>query len=95
MSRPRGEARLTVRVTPRAARDAVDGVRDGTLRLRVTAPPVEGAANAAVVRLISAAVGVTPSSVRIVGGDRGRTKVVVIEGVEPATLAARWPGLGV
>jgi uncharacterized protein (TIGR00251 family) len=95
VSQSRGEARVPVRVTPRAGRESIDGVREGALRLRVAASPVDGAANAAVVRLIAGAVGVAPSSVRIVRGSRGRNKIIAIEGVEPAVLTARWPGLGV
>jgi len=89
------EARLHVRVTPRGGLDSIEGIQDGSLRVRVAASPVDGAANVAAVRLIAAAVGVPPSAVRIVGGATGRRKVVAIEGIDRAALIARWPDLGV
>jgi hypothetical protein len=86
--------RFAVRLTPRGGRDAIDGVgEDGLLRVRVAAPPVEGAANEALCRLLARALGVAPGSVRIVGGASGRRKLVEAE-ADPARLAAAWPGLG-
>jgi uncharacterized protein YggU (UPF0235/DUF167 family) len=86
--------RFSVRLTPRGGREAVDGVgEDGALRARVAAPPVEGAANDALCRLLARALGVAPGDVRIVGGASGRRKLVEAD-VDPARLAAAWPGLG-
>lgn len=84
-----------VRLTPRAGIDRIDGVVDGVLRVRVTAAPVDGAANAALVRLLAQALRVPPSAVRLASGASSRSKRVVVEGLAPAALAARWPGLGV
>ncbi len=95
MSTPTRAARLSIRVTPRGGRDEIEGVRDGILHLRVVAAPVDGGANAAVTRLIADALGVAPSTVRIVAGSTNRRKVVAIEGIERAVLRARWPDLGV
>jgi uncharacterized protein YggU (UPF0235/DUF167 family) len=87
-------ARFAVRLTPRGGRDAIDGVgEDGVLRVRVAAPPVEGAANDALCRLLARALGVAPGSVRIVAGAGGRRKVVEAE-ADSARVAAAWPGLG-
>jgi uncharacterized protein (TIGR00251 family) len=72
---------FAVRVKPRASRDAIGGVWDGALVVRLTAPPVEGAANAALARLLGRALGVAPSAVRIVGGATSRTKRVAVSGV--------------
>jgi uncharacterized protein (TIGR00251 family) len=87
--------RIGVRVVARADRTTVDGVVEGRLRVRLTAAPVDGSANAALVRLLAAELGLSRDAVRIVAGHRSRTKVVAVEGVEPAALRARWPGLAV
>lgn len=75
---------LRVRVTPRASRDAISGERDGALVVRLSAPPVEGAANDALARLLGKALGVAPRAVRIVQGLAGRNKLVAITGVGAA-----------
>jgi uncharacterized protein YggU (UPF0235/DUF167 family) len=83
---------ITVRVTPRAGRDAVDGwTDDGVLLVRVRAAPAEGAANAAVARVVAKALGVAPSAVAIVRGGRARVKVVAVAGV-PAAIVSRSAG---
>jgi hypothetical protein len=88
------EARFTVRLTPRGGADRIDGVtHDGVLRARVSAPPVEGAANHALLRLLADELGVARRDVRLVAGAGGRTKVVVVDGLEPARAVERWPGL--
>jgi uncharacterized protein YggU (UPF0235/DUF167 family) len=87
------DARFAVRLTPRASVDGVDGVVDGVLRVRVTAPPVDDAANAALIRLLAVELGVPRRDVRIVAGAHGRQKLVVVDEVDPAVLAARWPDL--
>ncbi len=67
--------RLTVRVTPRAARDAVEGFGpDGVLRVRTTAPPADGAANAAVTKLLAAALNLPARDIVLVSGAASRTK---------------------
>ena len=77
---------LEVKVTPRASRDQIDGMRDGVLGVRVTAPPVDDAANRAVVKLIAKMVGVAQGRVRITRGSRGRRKIIEIDGVGPDAL---------
>jgi uncharacterized protein len=67
-----------VRVTPRAAANAVGGERDGALLVRVTAPPVEGKANHAVVELLAEALDVPPSEVHVDRGAAARTKRVSV-----------------
>jgi len=86
--------RFAVRLTPRGGRDRVDGVVDGVLRVRVAAPPVEGAANEALLRLLAAELGVPRRAVSIVGGTTGRDKVVSVDGPVAGAILARWPGLG-
>lgn len=87
-----GGVTLKVRVQPRASRDALGGERQGALVVRLTAPPVEGAANEALVRFLGKALDVAPSAVRIVGGATGRNKVVAVAGLDGATLRARLGG---
>lgn len=76
-----GAVRFSVRVQPRSSRAGVDGLHGEALRLRVNAPPVDGAANAAVIELLAGVLGVPRRAVRIVSGDASRTKVIEVEGV--------------
>jgi uncharacterized protein (TIGR00251 family) len=69
---------LRVRVAPRAASSLIGGERDGALVVRVTAPPADGAANEAVVRVLAKALDLPPSAVRLVRGARARTKVLSV-----------------
>jgi uncharacterized protein (TIGR00251 family) len=72
---------LDVRVIPRAARDELAGVRAGRLLVRVTAPPLDGRANAAVCTLLAKAAGVPKGAVSVVRGASSRDKRVRIDGV--------------
>ncbi len=83
---------LRVRVQPRAARDGLAGARAGALVVRLCAPPVDGAANAALRRLLGDALGIAPSRVAILRGGAGRDKLVRLEGVEPGALRALLAG---
>jgi uncharacterized protein (TIGR00251 family) len=79
---------LEVRVHPRASHEAVGGLHDGALEVRVTAPPADGRANLAVCRLVARAFGVRPGAVQLVSGAKSRRKRLRVEG-EPAALEAR------
>jgi uncharacterized protein len=86
-ARPReGGVRLTVRVQPRAARSEVVGAYGDALRVRLNAPPVDGAANAALVELLAGCFGVPRSAVRVVRGHSARTKLVDVDGVDVAAV---------
>lgn len=74
--------RLEVLVQPRSSRNAVTGWQGGALKLKVTAPPVEGAANAAVVEFLAEVLGIPRRAVRIVRGETARSKLVEIEAPE-------------
>lgn len=78
-----------VRVQPRASRDALAGEREGALVVRLTAPPVEGAANRALTRFLGRALGVAPSAVTIVSGGAGRSKRVAVAGIDAETARTR------
>lgn len=85
---------LSVRVTPRSGRTEVTGVDDdGILRIRVSAAPVDGAANAAAARIVAAELHVPPSSVEVVSGASSRHKRLRIHGADPARVLERWPGV--
>jgi uncharacterized protein (TIGR00251 family) len=81
-------ARIAVRLQPRASRDEIVGLRDGTLVVRVSAPPVDGRANSALCKLIAQRAGVAASQVSVVRGERSRDKLVEVEGVDAEALAA-------
>jgi len=79
--------RLTVRLTPRGGRDAIDGwTTDGVLRVRVAAAPSDGAANEALTRLLAGVLDVPPSRVRVVLGAASRTKTVAIDGLDAGSV---------
>ena len=77
---------FTVRVVPRASKSSVAGEYDGALRVRVAAPPVEGAANEELTRLLAQALGVPTRSVEITHGRVSKTKRVRVSGADPARL---------
>ena len=81
--------RITVRLTPRAGRNGIDGFgEDGALRIRVTAPPLDGAANDALVRVVAKALRLAPSAVTIVSGEASRVKVIEVDGIDEERLRA-------
>jgi uncharacterized protein (TIGR00251 family) len=80
--------RFAVRVQPRASRAAIRGLHGDALRVWLTAPPVEGAANRALVELLASALRVRPQNLRIVTGASARTKVVEVEGVAATAVLA-------
>jgi uncharacterized protein YggU (UPF0235/DUF167 family) len=93
--------RLAVRLTPKGGRDRIDGwARDEAgrafLKVRVSAPPVDGAANEALIALIAKAVGRPRSAVTLAAGASARLKMLDVEGLDEADLAAALgaPGSG-
>ena len=80
------DAQIAVRLRARAYRDELIGVRDGVLQAKVSAPPVDGKANKALCRLIAKRVGVAPSKVVVVRGEKSRDKLVRVEGVDALAL---------
>jgi hypothetical protein len=87
--------RFAVRLTPRSAIERVEDVVDGVLKVRVMAPAVEGAANNALIRLLADELGIARRDIQIVAGASSRQKLVVVDGVDPEAIVARWPGLRV
>ena len=80
--------RFEVRVQPRASRTELAGLHGGALKVRVAAPPVDDAANRALVEFLAECLGVARRSVRIVAGETSRTKVLEVDGVTPEQVAS-------
>jgi uncharacterized protein (TIGR00251 family) len=83
------ETRIRVRLTPRAAQDRIVGWEGETLRVRVTAPPVDGKANAALERLLAKELGLPKGAVAVIGGHTSRDKTVAIGGVVLEQIKAK------
>jgi uncharacterized protein (TIGR00251 family) len=81
-----------VRVIPRAPRTIVDGERSGAILIRLAAPPVDGAANDALVAFLAQGLGVPRRQVVIVSGERSRDKRVEIAGLDEAGVRRRLLG---
>src|SRR5262245_65253720 len=79
---------ISVRVVPRAGRSAIDGTRGDAVLVRLKAPPVDGAANAELIRVIAAALGVPARNVSIVSGEHAWQKRIAVDGVGRARAEA-------
>lgn len=84
-----GAVRFFVRVVPRASQSSIEGTYGGALKVRIAAPPVDGAANDELVAVLAKAFGVPKSRVRVVRGASSRTKSVEIDGVSSRELLQR------
>jgi uncharacterized protein len=80
---------LKLHVTPRGSRSEIIGWRNDTLCVKITAPPVEGAANAAVVKFVADSLGVRKSQVVLVSGERSREKTVKVTGLSDSDVRSR------
>ena len=81
-----GRFTFTVRVVPRASRTQIVGEVDGALRVRIAAPPVDGAANDELVRVLARALKVSRSAVAITAGQTSRLKRIAVSGIAPEAL---------
>lgn len=81
-----GSIRFNVRVQPRASRSEIVGLHGDAMKIRLAAPPVDGAANDALIALVADALGVSKRAVRIVTGGSSRSKIVEVEGVTAAAV---------
>ena len=84
-----GAVRFEVRARPRARKSRVAGERDGALVVELAAPPVDGAANSALVEVLAVSLGLARRSVTLVRGETSRTKLVEVEGVTAEDVRAR------
>ena len=81
-----GAITFSVRVVPRASRSEIVGEHDGALRVRVAAPPINGAANEELARMLARALGVSTRAVEIMSGHASRTKLVRVNGMTEERL---------
>jgi uncharacterized protein (TIGR00251 family) len=88
-------ASFRVRVQPRAKRNAVAGEIAGALKIAVTAPPIEGAANAACMEFVAKLLKAPRGSISIAAGATSRNKVLVVAGMTPAELRSRLCAAGI
>ncbi|MDI9611623.1 MAG: DUF167 domain-containing protein [Acidobacteriota bacterium] len=80
---------VRVHVQPRARRMEIAGTHDRALKLKVAAPPVDDAANRAVVEFLASVLGIAKSSITIAAGAKSRNKTLAIRGLSPAQFLAR------
>lgn len=80
-------ARIDIYVQPRASKTTIVGMHDGAVKIRLAAPPVDGAANTALVEFVAERMDIAKSRVRIVAGATSRRKVVEVDGVTRVQLA--------
>ena len=84
-----GETTIRVRVQPKASGNQILGFREDVLRLRVTAPPEDGKANAAVVRLLAQTLGISRSQLEVIRGHSSRNKVIRISSLNAVEVRQR------
>ena len=87
-SESNGSIAFSVRVVPRASKSEIIGEHDGALKVRIASPPVDGAANAELIKLLAKQLGVSKSNVDIIGGQASKTKQVRVTGITAAQIAS-------
>ena len=98
ISSAEGGAAFPVRVVPRASKNAISGRHGDAVKIRLTAPPVEGAANQALVDFLAQALAVRKNQIEILSGHASRDKIVCVVGLTPQEVETRLahaaPGQG-
>ncbi len=84
-----GGVQFAVRVIPGASKNEVAGIQDGALKVKLTAPPVEGKANRACIDYLAGLIGLRRSAVAITSGEKSRKKTVTVDGIGRRELEAR------
>lgn len=81
---------ISVRVSPKSTKNEISGIMaDGTVKIRLTAPPVEGKANKALIKFLSTVLDVAPTNIEIISGQTARDKLVTIIDLDAVTLQKR------
>jgi uncharacterized protein (TIGR00251 family) len=78
---------IEILVQPRASREKIGPMHDGRIKIAVTAPPVDGEANAAVIALLAKRLGITRGQLEVIAGQSSRRKTIKLAGVTPAQIA--------
>ncbi|HRY13362.1 MAG TPA: DUF167 domain-containing protein [Syntrophomonadaceae bacterium] len=81
--------RLEVKVQPRSSRNQIVGEQNGALKIKLTAPPVEGEANAALIDFLASCLKIPRKDITLIKGDTSRLKLVEIAGIDPDQLLTR------
>jgi hypothetical protein len=84
--------RLSVYIQPRASKTELAGMHDGSIKIRIASPPVDNAANLALIEFVADRLGLAKGRIRLVSGASSRRKVLEIDGVGDAELSAAFPG---
>jgi uncharacterized protein len=82
--------RLNVYIQPRASKTELAGMHDGVVKIRIAAPPVENAANRALIDFVAQHLGIAKRSVRVLSGDTSRRKILELDGVTAEEVAAAF-----
>ena len=82
---------FSIKVMPRSSRCEIVGVQEDALKLKITAPPVDGSANEECIRYLSKLLHIGKSSIRIIGGEHSRKKIIRISGLTRKDFEARIP----
>ena len=82
-----------IRVQPRSSRNAVSGLHADSLKIKVTAPPVNGAANKMCIKFLAKCLSTPPASLEILGGHNGRTKTILLKSDQPSPSTAQYTRL--
>ena len=85
---------VRLHVQPRAKRSEISGIHNGALKLKVTAPPVDDAANRAVIEYFASLLGVSKSSIQITSGMKSREKTLHIKSISLPTFLSHLTGVG-
>lgn len=80
---------FTVRVVPRASQSEIVGEHDGALKVRIASPPVDGAANAELIKLLAKSFDVPKSAIEIIGGQTSKTKQIKVSNINPSDFASK------
>jgi uncharacterized protein (TIGR00251 family) len=80
---------LRIKLVPRSTQNRIDGRHGDAIKIRLNAPPVDGKANAALIRFIAGELGISASAIAITSGETSRNKTLRITGIDAATATTR------